>query len=122
MEPNKQKIETNKQKIEVSAELLNASKIAFKNNSTNKEYNYSLCVDNLKALNTVLNLGLSEAQIADIQKNKTKFVSEKTKSAFATNPFYSKVKKQIRNNSRLFYANKGIDDKIKMQLTLLIQG
>lgn len=109
-------------KIQISAELLNASKLAFKNNSTNKEYNYSLCVDNLQIINTVLHLGLTETQIADIQKNKAKFVSEKTKSAFATNPFYSKVKKQIRNNARLFYAQKNIDDRIKMQLTLLIQG
>lgn len=117
-------METNnkKNKIQISAELLNASKMAFKNNSTNKEYNYSLIVDNLETLNTVLSLGLSEAQILEIQHNKQKFVSEKTKAAFAVNPFYSKVKKQVRNNSRLFYANKEISDKIKMELTLLIQG
>ena len=89
----------NSKNVEVSkieSLLILKSNLGLKNNSNNSKYNYSKIVENIKDLNILFNLGLTEKFIIDLQKDKQNFISEKTKNG--ANQFYEKLKKQIRNN------------------------
>lgn len=82
----------------LQSDILNKAKTLNKSKVTS--YNYLKIAKNLAFLNKTFSLNLSDEDILDIQKNVSLFVNEKTKTGFATNILYSKIKKNVRNNVR----------------------
>lgn len=82
--------------IDALADIKNKSAMLKSSSGRKNSYDYAKCAKNLEDLNEIMNLGLTAAEISDIQKNIKEFCEEKTKISFSKNKLYSEVKKAIR--------------------------